>query len=244
MADKDLQMQRKKSDGTFDKYYPKTKTHLVVDDTTGQTIKEQYNNIVNGTVIVGEANNANKLENKSASDFADSEHIHTKSEIIDFPASLPANGGTSASCSGNSATATKLQTPRTINGVTFDGTTNITIIDSTKAPISHTHTKANITDFPASLPANGGNAATLGGLALNTSGVNNVANQIVRTDGSGYLNTGYINTTSGAFTGTPSRIYASNDAYIRYMTLEVFKAAIGSISAGVIDINMVNNLNV
>lgn len=32
-----------------------------------------------------------------------------------------------ASCSGNSATATKLQTARTINGVAFDGTTDITI---------------------------------------------------------------------------------------------------------------------
>lgn len=39
----------------------------------------------------------------------------------------PANGGTSASCSGNSATATKLATARTINGVAFDGTGNISI---------------------------------------------------------------------------------------------------------------------
>ena len=50
------------------------------------------------------------------------------------------------------------------------------------------------------------------------SGRNNEANKLVRTDASGYLNAGWINTTSGAFTGTPSRIYASNDAYIRYMT--------------------------
>lgn len=33
---------------------------------------------------------------------------------------------------GNAATATKLQTARTINGVAFDGTSNITITDSTK----------------------------------------------------------------------------------------------------------------
>ena len=37
---------------------------------------------------------------------------------------------------GNSATATKLQTARTINGVSFDGTANITIADSTKLPIA------------------------------------------------------------------------------------------------------------
>lgn len=39
--------------------------------------------------------------------------------------------------SGNSATATKLATPRAINGVNFDGTTPITIADTTKAPINH-----------------------------------------------------------------------------------------------------------
>lgn len=39
---------------------------------------------------------------------------------------------TSASCSGNAATATKLATARTINGVAFDGTKNITInVDTT-----------------------------------------------------------------------------------------------------------------
>ena len=37
---------------------------------------------------------------------------------------------------GNANTATKLQTSRTINGVSFDGTANITIADSTKLPIA------------------------------------------------------------------------------------------------------------
>lgn len=37
---------------------------------------------------------------------------------------------------GNANTATKLQTARTINGVSFDGTANITIADSTKLPIA------------------------------------------------------------------------------------------------------------
>lgn len=37
---------------------------------------------------------------------------------------------------GNCDTATKLQTARTINGVSFDGTANITITDSTKAPLA------------------------------------------------------------------------------------------------------------
>lgn len=37
--------------------------------------------------------------------------------------------------------------------------------DPLYAAKSHTHSKAQITDFPASLPANGGNAATVGGLS-------------------------------------------------------------------------------
>lgn len=41
---------------------------------------------------------------------------------------------TNASVGGNAATATKLQTGRTINGVEFDGSTNITVADSTKLP--------------------------------------------------------------------------------------------------------------
>ena len=51
-------------------------------------------------------------------------------DLSNKPTSLPADGG-------NADTATKLQTARNINGVTFDGTQNITIVDSTKAPTSH-----------------------------------------------------------------------------------------------------------
>lgn len=43
---------------------------------------------------------------------------------------------TANACSGNSATATKLATPRTINGVAFDGTANITVTDNTKLPLT------------------------------------------------------------------------------------------------------------
>lgn len=42
------------------------------------------------------------------------------------------------STTGNAATATKLATARTINGVSFDGTANITVADSTKVPTTRT----------------------------------------------------------------------------------------------------------
>ena len=49
-------------------------------------------------------------------------------------ARLPAS--INAATTGNAATATKLATARTINGVAFDGTANITVADSTKLPLT------------------------------------------------------------------------------------------------------------
>ena len=43
---------------------------------------------------------------------------------------------------GNAGTATKLQTARTINGVAFDGSSNITVADNTKAPAIQSGTTA------------------------------------------------------------------------------------------------------
>jgi hypothetical protein len=60
-------------------------------------------------------------------------------------------------------------------------------------------------------------ADTVDGLQVGT-GRNNTANEIVRTDGSGYIQAGWINTTSGATSSTINRIYCSADGYIRYMT--------------------------
>ncbi len=63
-----------------------------------------------------------------------------------------------------------------------------------------------------------GNAATAGGLAVET-GRNNNANRIVRTDGSGYLQVGYINSSSGneKNAASPSYVWGSNssDDYLR-----------------------------
>ena len=71
-------------------------------------------------------------------------------------------------------------------------------------------------------------ADTLDGLQLHT-GTNNEVNKVVRTNSSGYLMTGWINTTSGSRprTTAPSRIYASDDGYIRYYSLSDFKVALG-----------------
>jgi hypothetical protein len=68
--------------------------------------------------------------------------------------------------------------------------------------------------------------ATFNGLAINTSLTNNVANQIVRTQANGYANFGWINSVSGNHTGTITRITASNDAYLRYVTPAQFRTGV------------------
>ena len=64
----------------------------------------------------------------------------------------------------------------------------------------------------------------LDGLDLHT-GTNNEANKVVRTDGNGYINAGWINTISGDNgANVPDRVYASSDGYLRYYDLASFRA--------------------
>ena len=65
-------------------------------------------------------------------------------------------------------------------------------------------------------------ADTVDGLDVHT-GRNHDANKIVRTDSSGYIQAGWINSTSGsATTSTITRITASYDNYLRYYTPDNF----------------------
>jgi len=71
-----------------------------------------------------------------------------------------------------------------------------------------------------------GNAVTAGGLAVH-SARNNEANKIVRTDSNGYIQAGWINTTSGnEGTTAIDRVYASYDGYIRYYTPANFRTVL------------------
>jgi uncharacterized protein YidB (DUF937 family) len=74
--------------------------------------------------------------------------------------------------------------------------------------------------------ADGGNANLLDGLDLHT-GRNNQANKVVRSNGSGYVDFGWINTTSGNTTSTLTDIYVNtNDGYIRKATPAHFRSQI------------------
>ena len=67
-------------------------------------------------------------------------------------------------------------------------------------------------------------ADLLDGLQLHT-GRNNEANKVVRTDQHGYIQAGWINTTSGDDgNNIPARIYASHDGYLRYLDLASFRS--------------------
>ena len=80
-----------------------------------------------------------------------------------------------------------------------------------------------------------GNADMVDGLHVNSTTTNNEANKIVRTEGNGYANFGWINTISGdsGVASRLTRIYSSNDAYLRYSTLADFKTHMGLSSKNV-----------
>jgi hypothetical protein len=61
-------------------------------------------------------------------------------------------------------------------------------------------------------------ADTLDGLNLSASTTNNGANLVMRTDSNGYANFGWIYTASGTASGSLSRIYCSQDGYLRYLS--------------------------
>ena len=114
-----------------------------------------------------------------------------------------ATATTAAACSGNAATATTLQAARTINGVSFNGSGNITV---TAAPTAHNHAISDTTGLQTALDgkqASGSYAAhnhdasaiTSGTLAnaRTTATSANTANAIVARDASGDFLAGKIN---------------------------------------------------
>ena len=81
----------------------------------------------------------------------------------------------------------------------------------------------NVTGSSASCS---GNASTAYGLNVH-GGRNNEANKVVRTDANGYIQAGWINTDSGDNGTTAiSRVYASNDGYVRYYTPANFRTVL------------------
>jgi hypothetical protein len=84
---------------------------------------------------------ADLLDGQHANAFAAASHSHAISDVTGLQTALNgkapltgtgASGTWGISITGNAGTATKLATARSINGVNFDGTANITVADNTK----------------------------------------------------------------------------------------------------------------
>jgi hypothetical protein len=80
-----------------------------------------------------------------------------------------------------------------------------------------------------SMPANGGNANTVSGLSVNTTGTNNIANQIVRTEANGYTQFAYINTNAPIekMLASVNYFFDSGDGWIRKKSLADVKTELG-----------------
>ncbi len=108
--------------------------------------------------------------------------------LIDDLADLAAaNTGDQTSVTGNAGTATALQTARTINGTSFNGTANITVTDATKVALTGDETVAGVKTFSSTL-----RVTSADGIEVNNGTGNN--NLIKNQNGS---LTGIIQTDSG-----------------------------------------------
>jgi hypothetical protein len=106
---------------------------------------------------------------------------------------------------GNADTAAALETARTINGVSFDGTGNITITANTPNTLTRGLYLTG-SDFD-------GSAATTWAVDATTT---NTASKIVARDGNGDIFGSYVNMSHGAATrSTDTVFYSSTDNYIR-----------------------------
>ena len=103
-----------------------------------------------------------------------------------LPGTITSNiTGSSASCTGNAATATKLASARTIGGVSFDGTSNISLPGVNSAGNQNTSGRAATATALAT-------ARTIAGVSFN--GTANISlNNNAITNGAGYVTSSIIN---------------------------------------------------
>lgn len=119
-----------------------------------------------------------KFSGKTTSDLVEgTNEYYTNAKVALIAPGLTgsgASGNWGISITGNAATATKLSTARSINGVSFDGTSNITIGDNTKEPSLNKQNSLSIdgtgTKFPTVDAVNSGLSGKQGALSLTITG--------------------------------------------------------------------------
>lgn len=119
-------------------------------EAAGNVIAKGKIKVSNGTSgnLAGFDTNGYIIDSGSkASDFAASSHMHTKSQITDFP-TLGTAAAKDVAASGNASTT------QVVMG-------NDSRLSDARTPTSHTHTKSQITDFPSSMtPTSHASSAT------------------------------------------------------------------------------------
>jgi hypothetical protein len=160
-------------------------------DTTGNYVAS----VANGAYLTGGGASA---ENKAYTLGVDATAANTASKVVARDGSGNFAAGTiTAALVGNASTATTLQTARTISGVSFDGSTNITLSASDVGALAagdniseltndsgFTTNVGDITGVSAGTAMTGGGAS--GSVTLNVD-VGTTANKVVRLDGSARL---------------------------------------------------------
>lgn len=107
------------------------RTITLSSDATGSASFDGSGNITIAVTVVDNSHN------HTSENISDATNLNTASMIVKRDASGNFSAGTiTAALSGNATTATTLQTARTINGVSFNGSENITIADATKLPLT------------------------------------------------------------------------------------------------------------
>ena len=190
--------------------------------------------VISGSRFIGTADAASSVAwgnvSGKPSTFTPSSHTHAWSEITGKPTTVSSFTNDSGYATQSWVTSTIVNSAPaaldTLNelaaalGDDANFATTMTNALAGKASTSHNHDGVY-------LPIGGkaADANLLDGLDLHT-GRNNEANKVVRTDGNGYIQAGWINTPSGATTSTVTKIFASADDYLRYVTPTEFRRQI------------------
>ena len=144
-----------------------------------------------------------------------------------------------ATVNDNAPTATKLQTARTINGIAFDGSQDITIVDSTKLPSNGNATSASKLQTARTLSLTGdatasltfdGSANVSNNLTLASSGVTAGSYNSVTVDAKGRVTRG-LTQTHGLITATTATGTANTATTNTNTFLNIVASGVGTTSS-------------
>ena len=112
------------------------KKHIGLENVNDTSDLDKPISTATQTALNAKANNTDLVPLKNDIDANELAIQGVSDDLSSFKTQTATNLNNKADKTGNIATATKLQTARTINGVAFDGSKNITI---TADPNAHTH---------------------------------------------------------------------------------------------------------